>query len=305
MNHLLLETPAKVNLFLRIQGKRPDGYHELLTEMVMISLTDRLEVRKNTGSEGDRLSLSGRPVDGDLSDNLVLRAVRLFRSAVSSGRALEGDAPSSFHINLEKRIPVGAGLGGGSSNAAGTLWAINQLEGSPLSPETLMELAGGLGSDVPFFLGPAHAVGSGRGERLHPLPPFPVRTILLWNPGITLQTAEVYRRLEAPLSNSLTDSETTHRINSLLSKDERQNDLEPVAVALHPVVGVAKKLLGSAGASETLMSGSGPSVFSFFSERAEAERARTTILERLGGWAGVFETLQSSPIRHRVSAENR
>ncbi len=294
MNRLILETPAKVNLFLRVFGKRSDGYHELLTEMVMISLCDRLEIRKMDGASGDKLSLSGRLVDGDPTDNLILRAVHFYREALLADRPSEG-IRTSFHINLEKKIPVGAGLGGGSSNAAGTLWAINKLEGSPLPKETLLKLAARIGSDVPFFLGTPHAIASGRGERLHPLEPFPRRTILLWNPEINLQTAEVYRRLEAPFSNSLTDSETTHRINSLLSKAEHKNDLEPVAVKMHPIVGSAKQLLGSSGASETLMSGSGPSVFAFFGERAEAEQAQSMILERLGGWAGIFETLESPP----------
>ncbi|MHB1606490.1 MAG: 4-(cytidine 5'-diphospho)-2-C-methyl-D-erythritol kinase [Leptospirales bacterium] len=296
MNRLVIETPAKVNLFLRIQGKRPDGYHELLTEMVMISLTDRLDVRKKDLREGDSLTLSGRAVDGDLSENLVLRAVRLFREAVTSQQRSVETSSSAFHLDLEKRIPVGAGLGGGSSNAAGTLWAINCLEGFPLATEDLLKLAEGLGSDVPFFLGKSHAVASGRGEKLHPLPPFPVRTVLLWNPEISLSTAEVYRRLKAPSSIPLTDSETLHRINSLLSKDERQNDLEPVAVAMYPVVGMAKQILQSFGASEALMSGSGPSVFAFFEKSADAGYAQTEILARLGGWAGVFETLQASPI---------
>ncbi|MHB1286249.1 MAG: 4-(cytidine 5'-diphospho)-2-C-methyl-D-erythritol kinase [Leptospirales bacterium] len=295
MNHLILETPAKVNLFLRVFGKRLDGYHELLTEMIMISLCDRLEIRRMDGVSGDRLSLSGRLVDGDLSDNLVLRTVRLYREALLADHSTGGKGISSFHINLEKKIPVGAGLGGGSSNAAGTLWAINRLEGSPLSQDMLLKLAARIGSDVPFFLGTPHAVASGRGERLHSLAPFPPRILLLWNPEINLQTAEVYRRLEAPFSNSLTDSETTHRINSLLSKAERKNDLEPVAVKMHPIVGRAKQLLGSVGASETLMSGSGPSVFAFFGERAGAEQAQSMILDRLGGWAGIFETLESSP----------
>lgn len=296
MNRIVIETPAKVNLFLRIQGKRPDGYHELLTEMVMISLSDRLDVCKKDSNAGDSLTLSGRPVDGDLSENLVLRAVHLFRDAVISKSGSRKKTTSAFHLNLEKKIPVGAGLGGGSSNAAGTLWAINCLEDFPLSEEDLLKISEGLGSDVPFFLGKTHAVAYGRGEKLHPLPPLPVRQVLVWNPEIALSTAEVYRRLQAPSLVPLTDSETLHRINSLLSKAERQNDLEPVAVALHPVVGAAKRMLVSAGASEALMSGSGPSVFAFFEKSVDAGCAQQEILARLGGWVGIFETLQTSPI---------
>lgn len=295
MKELSIETPSKINLFLQVLGIRDDGYHEILTEMVMIGLSDRLSVRIGGDEDtSDRLTLSGRPIDGTPGDNLVLKAFRIFREAASETRSL--DVPSAFVADLEKRIPVGAGLGGGSGNAAGALWAANRLTGSPFGSDDLVRLASRLGSDVPFFLGPPHAAAFGRGERMRYLPPFPVRTVLIWNPGFVVSTREVYRRLGAKRVSLLTEDECIHRINSLLSAGFRGNDLERVTLEMHSVLVRAKEFLGDAGAESALMSGSGPSVFGIFSGAPEAERARKEIVERLGGWAGVFRTLEETPL---------
>lgn len=147
MTSCSLFSPAKINLSLRILGKRPDGYHELLTEMVMISLGDTMVFRLSDEPR-DLLAVSGRPVDGNPDDNLVLRAIRLFREMRGFG-----GKPSYWKVELEKKIPVGAGLGGGSSNAAAALWAMNLLSGNSCSRQDLMEIGAKLGSDVPFFWG--------------------------------------------------------------------------------------------------------------------------------------------------------
>ncbi len=295
MKVLSFETPSKINLFLRVLGKRGDGYHEILTEMVMISLSDRMTVRTGDGGErSDSLTLSGRAIDGVPDDNLVLKAFRLFREA-SSGSLGSPKSRPVFVADLEKRIPVGAGLGGGSGNAAGALWAANSLSGSPLNREALETLAGKLGSDVPFFLGSPHSAAFGRGERIRPLPPFSDRIVLVWNPGFTVSTRDVYQKLDAKPVPLLTEGECIHRINSLLSDGFRKNDLERVTIDMHPVLGKAKGCLQGGGAEFALMSGSGPSFFGIFSEIQAAERVRQEIVEHLGGWAGVFHTLDSSP----------
>ncbi|MHB1925797.1 MAG: 4-(cytidine 5'-diphospho)-2-C-methyl-D-erythritol kinase [Leptospirillum sp.] len=280
-------SPAKVNLSLKILGKRQDGYHELLTEMVMISLCDRM-LFKEANDKKDLLILSGRKVDGEIEDNLVLRALRLFRNFVG-----EGGSQKYFRVELEKKIPVGAGLGGGSSNAAAALWAANRLTGNPVALKDLMVLGSRLGSDVPFFLGEAHAVAYGRGEKIHPCPPLPPRTIVLWNPLVPLSTAKIYGGLSAPSTDSLTDSETLPKISSLLSDCRGLNDLEPVALSILPVIREVKSLMAAGGAVLSLMSGSGPTVFGLFDGSGEAEAVRQQLERHFKGWSGVFETLSS------------
>ena len=285
----VLLSPAKINLSLRILGKRQDGYHELLTEMVMISLGDRMEFFR-TDNLCDVLEVSGRVVDGNPDDNLILRAIRLFRES----RKDEGN-PCYWKVKLEKNIPVGAGLGGGSSNAAAALWGMNVLSGNRLSRMELMEIGARLGSDVPFFLGGPRSVASGRGEKIHPFPPLPVKTIVLWNPLVPLSTSRVYGGLAASPTNSLTDLETLPKISSLLSEDAGGNDLEPVAMSILPIIRKVKDALLVDGAGFSQMSGSGPTVFGIFDDPGRAKSACQDLQEQFGGWTGVFETLSASP----------
>ncbi len=284
-----LFSPAKINLSLRILGKRQDGYHELLTEMVMISLGDRMVFRESD-SLRDVLEVSGRPVDGNTDDNLVLRAIRLFREL----QKRDGD-PRYWKVELEKKIPVGAGLGGGSSNAAAALWAMNLLSGNQCSRSELMEIGARLGSDVPFFLGEPHAIASGRGEKIHPCSPLPVKSLVLWNPLVPLSTSRIYGGLEAPPINSLTDSETLPKISSLLSKDMGSNDLEPVAMSILPVIRKVKDALLTSGSGFSLMSGSGPTVFGIFEDPEKAGSVCHLLQEQFGGWTGTYKTLSASP----------
>ena len=289
MTSCSLFSPAKINLSLKILGKRPDGYHELLTEMVMISLGDTIVFRLSDRPR-DFLEVSGRPVDGNPDDNLVLRAIRLFRES----RKPEGNS-RYWKVELEKKIPVGAGLGGGSSNAAAALWAMNILSGNRCSRSELMEIGGRLGSDVPFFLGEAHAVASGRGEKIHPCASFPSKKLVLWNPLVPLSTSRIYGGLSVPRINSLTDTETLPKISSLLSGDRGGNDLEPVATSILPIIQKVKDALVAKGSGFSLMSGSGPTVFGFFDEPGQARFASHFLEEEFGGWTGIFETLSASP----------
>lgn len=182
---LILPSPAKVNLWLRVLGKRPDGFHEVHTRMCPISLAD--EVRVTLKPEGATvLTCSDESVPTDES-NLALKALRAFEKATGAVRA--------WDIHLEKRIPHGAGLGGGSSNAATVLAALNELSGSPLTAAQLHELAAGLGSDVPFFLHGCTCDAGGRGEQLVPVVDFPwVLHLVLMKPPFGISTPWAYQR---------------------------------------------------------------------------------------------------------------
>ena len=179
---LCLRAPAKINLYLRVLGKRPDGYHELETVFERVDLADELafEASRELALTCDDPSL---PCG---EDNLVLRAARLLQQATGCG--------AGARIHLTKRIPIAAGLGGGSSDAAAAMVGLNQLWNLWLESSHLMELGASLGSDVPFFLAPtAFAVGRGRGEQCEPLPPEPPLVHVLVVPPERLSTREVYK----------------------------------------------------------------------------------------------------------------
>jgi len=287
--------PAKINLFLKILGKRADGYHELLTRMVMISCFDKLRLKMDKSvlvdpSSAITFNVRGRVIDGDQNSNLIVRAARLVLE-----RYALGGVPR-ISIDLEKNIPVGAGLGGGSSNAAGALFGVNQLMGSKLSLPELIEMASFLGSDVPFFLGTPHAMGWGRGEKVFPLPLESAKVVLLWNPGFSLSTALVYRNFSIGATEELTEAAAVSKIEGLLRQDDYLNDLEAVAFSLHPEICAVKDRLRELGAMKALMSGSGPTVFGIFQHKPMAEHACKYLQEKYGGWADVFETLERSPL---------
>ena len=287
--------PAKINLFLLICGKRADNYHEIITRMVMISCFDRLhlQMESHTAEESSSaitLQLKGRVIDGDPGSNLIVRAAQM----VLNRYALKSIPRIS--IMLEKNIPVGAGLGGGSSDAAGTLFAVNRLLGSQLSLSELSEMASELGSDVPFFLGNSHALCWGRGEKIIPLSPMESKIIVLWNPGFSLSTGLVYQSLHASESEELTESAAISKIEGLLREDECVNDLESVAFNLHPILFTVKESLYEFGVKKAMLSGSGPTLFGIYSDRAQAEKASRHLQEKFGGWSDVFETLEVSPL---------
>ena len=179
-----MRCPAKVNLYLRVVGRRPDGYHEVVTVMQPLTLADTLTVTL----AGAGISLRcDRPDLPQGEENLVWRAARQFQE--------ETGLTSGVRLRLSKRIPVAAGLGGGSSDAAGTLLALNELAGKPLPPGDLHRLASRLGADVPFFLAREPAVGRGTGTQLSPVTLLPYWYLLV-NPGVPLSTRWVYENLD-------------------------------------------------------------------------------------------------------------
>jgi 4-diphosphocytidyl-2-C-methyl-D-erythritol kinase len=263
-----LRALAKINLDLRVLGKRPDGYHELRTIFQTISLADRLELvftpEKKTSIEiDDALSIP---------DNLAVRAARLALAAMRVTGKVE--------IHLVKRIPMGAGLGGGSSDAAAILLALPVLAGRALSLERLGQLAAQLGSDVNFFLQGGTALGIGRGHEVFSLPDAPARRAVLVAPGTHVSTADAYRRL----SPHLTSESQQNKIFSFGCQvwaggvsPAACNDFEAVVFRQHPGLAALKKKLLRAGAVLALMSGSGSAIFGLFRTGAEVARALASL----------------------------
>ncbi len=258
---LTLLAPAKLNLHLKVVGRRPDGMHELVTLMQPLSLADRLVLEP--GGEGISFTCD---VAGLQEDNLVERAARLwFRAA-----GLE----AGVSLRLEKNIPVAAGLGGGSSDAAATLLGLNRLYGQPLDMARLQDLAAALGADVPFFLHGVTALCTGVGDRVEPWPHYRRWHYLLVNPGIEVSTAWVYGQLDL----AWTIRPNLNKIYRLPSGDSPLedllvNDLEEVTIRAYPELEAIKETLSRAGARGVLMSGSGPTVFGVFDSAARAQQA--------------------------------
>lgn len=288
-----VEAPAKINIHLRVLGKRPDGYHGLESIFQTVSLADRLVLHRS-GPDGEcRIEC---PAFNLPEENTISRAIALFRekSGITDG----------IHVHLEKRIPAGAGLGGGSSDAAATLQALDRLFSAGLSDSDLHEAGCRIGSDVPFFLnGPAARV-TGRGEVIEP---FPSRTdvfgVLLW-PGVHSDTAEAYRLLDdwvaAHPDNDL-DMPPSADLPGLYSGPLASwirfgNSFTAPITARYPVIRDAQHDLYDAGAFFAEMSGSGSSVFGLFREKEEAKRAFSRLSIR---WevCTKFLLLARSPMR--------
>lgn len=274
---LALDAPAKINLSLRVTGRRPDGYHLLATLMQKISLCDRVELRRRAG---DTIRL--RCPDSNLPEdegNLAYRAARLFFEETASRR--EG---GGVEITLRKNIPLAAGLGGGSSDAAAVLRGLNRIFAAGCTEGELLGLGARLGADVPLFIvdWPV-AWATGIGDRLQPAAPLAGYLILLVNPGYSVGTAWVYQRFalteqakKINLTNFIDQEgegvESPFRHRSI-RPDELVNDLEAVTAAEHPEIILLKERLLQAGAEAALMTGSGPTVFGLFREEKEGKAA--------------------------------
>jgi len=251
---------AKLNLGLRVLFKRPDGYHELRTVFQTISLADRLEI-EFTRARTTRITMEGTP---DIPDNLVERACHLALEAMK--------IHAHVRFNLKKNIPMGAGLGGGSSDAAAVLLALPVLAGKPLDAPGL---AARLGSDIPFFLHGGTALGLGRGEELYPLPDRPATRALLVLPNVHSSTAEAYR----DLSPALTSIALQNKLDTFQQEVWRggavcENDFEQVVFARHPELKRIKQRLIRFGAKPAAMTGSGSAIFGIFADAEELNRAR-------------------------------
>lgn len=261
---------AKVNLWLQVVGRRADGYHLLDSLVAFTDLADEIEVAPGSGLtleiEGPRAaSLEGDP------DNLVLKAARLLadRAGVSPRAA----------IRLTKRIPVAAGLGGGSADAAATLLALVELWRVAMPPEELFDLAASLGADVPMCLAGRPALASGIGERLAPAPALPACAILLVNPGIALPTPAVFAARRGSFSTARPMGDGWRDLGALAEDlGRRGNDLAAAAISLHPeIAGVLDCLRRSDGVVHVAMSGSGATCFGLYETIDDAQRAASRL----------------------------
>jgi 4-diphosphocytidyl-2-C-methyl-D-erythritol kinase len=261
-----LRALAKVNLDLRVLERRRDGFHELRTIFHTISLADRLEVafepRRRT-----RIALEG----SDIPDNLVTRAAR----AAMDGMRITGEV----RFRLEKRIPMGAGLGGGSSDAAAVMLALPVLADKHWELPSMMRAAAELGSDVPFFLFGGAAAAIGRGTELFPLPDGPSLPGVLLAPGIHVSTPAAYRALSPRLTSNGQENKIVSFQTTLWAEvwQGGRNDFEEVVFEAHPELARLKQRLERAGAAHAMMSGSGSSLFGLFRTRAEASRALQSV----------------------------
>ena len=258
--------PAKVNLLLHVAPPREDGLHPLCSLFASIDLADEVAVEP---ADADVVECAG--VAGP---NLAERAVAVFRAAVATG------CPPGVRVRIEKRIPVAAGLGGGSADAAATLRAMNELSGRPLGASALRGLGAGLGADVPSQVEPRHALVTGVGERVEPLD-LPEMALVLVPQAEGLSTAAVYA--EADRIGATRQTLDPDAVRALAARplpelvQALDNDLQRAAVSLRPDLEQPLARLRAVGALAALVTGSGPTTFGVFQSRAAAEGAAATI----------------------------
>ena len=273
-----IRAPAKVNLGLRVVGKRSDGYHLLDTIMVAVTLFDEVTIKKrkagNTAGTQLRVTCDHPQVPVG-EKNLAYQAASLLLR--------EAGVAEPVDIHIRKRIPVGAGLGGGSTDAAATLVGLNRLFNLRSSTSRLEKLASRLGADVPFFIRARPARARGIGDRLTPLKNVPPWWIVILYPGFAISTAWVYGNLRPNLTKSQPDT----RLYTLLTgapkfADLLGNDLETVTVKRHRRIKLMKDSLIETGALGAAMSGSGSAVFGVFGSREKANKAYQTLRKSNG-----------------------
>lgn len=280
MDSLTLSAPAKINYLLDVIRKRPDGYHDLRMIMQRVNLCDEITLTL-TDYPGINVTCNsdGAP---DGPDNIAWKAARTLLDLAESG--------TGVNIEIRKNIPVAAGLGGGSSDAASVLMGMNELLKLGLTDQKLMEIGCKLGADVPFFIFKSTALAEGVGEKLTLLPKMPNCWILLVNPGVHVSTAWVYRSLQ------LTKREELNILPKFFESIEDvvaifSNDLESVTIPTFPVIADIKARLMDLGAVGSMMSGSGPTVFGVFKSFDAAEAARRAVLRGTNWFAATAETL--------------
>jgi len=277
-------SPAKINLFLQVIGKRPDGYHELFSLMCCVDLFDTIFLQfglKNIQIESSHPQI---PLD---DTNLAHRAAVVFFKALNVNDGLK--------ISIDKFIPVAAGLGGGSSNAASVLKGLNEHYGHPFSRNQLMSMGLGLGADVPFFLFGKPALVSGIGEKLEAYPGLLPFHVVVVYPGFKVSTGEVFQNLNLGLTKCEKKIKRLFLIKNSFDPEQNVcNDLEIVTASEYPVITSIKEQLLTRGALGALMSGSGPTVFGLFSDSHTAERAKQAIGENTPWDAFVCDILDGT-----------
>lgn len=272
-----LLAPAKINLFLHVVDRRPDGYHDLYSLMCCVTLFDRLTLRIGAARNEIHCDQASLPRD---ASNLALQALLVFNQALQRETRLTA-RPVAIHLG--KQIPVGAGLGGGSSDAATVLKGLNQYYGCPFDEKRLHALALGLGADVPFFLEGRPAIARGIGDRLSPCPGLPAYWVVLVYPGFGISTAQVYKNLNLALTKSKKKLRNHPFINGDFSPSHHlHNDLEAGVGDHFTVIEKLKGDLLDQGAAGSLMTGSGSVVFGLFHSEARASEAEAVLAQRPG-----------------------
>ncbi len=266
-------SPAKINLFLQVLGKRPDGYHDLMSLMCCIGLYDTVSLTFGVKNIAVSCHHPGVPED---DKNLAFGAAHLFLKTLKKNEGVK--------IIIQKRIPVAAGLGGGSSNAAAVFLGLNRYYGYPFSTEELMSMGLSIGADVPFFIFQKPAIASGIGEKLEAYQNLKNLKILLVFPDFSVSTADVYKKLNLGLTKC------KKKLKSFLLNEQRFdprchlcNDLEAVTASKYPVINTIKEALLNHGALGALMTGSGPTIFGLFSDSNAASRASQALF-RIHKW---------------------
>jgi 4-diphosphocytidyl-2-C-methyl-D-erythritol kinase len=275
MNRIDVKAWAKLNLSLDVSGRRDDGYHELVMIMQTVSLCDDVAVEITGGEFSSQSNLRFIPND---DRNLAVKAAKAFFSAAGeSGGA---------RININKRIPVGSGIGGGSADAAAVLRGLNRLYGGHFSPEALEEIGAGVGSDVPFCVRGGTQLAKGRGEILSPLPPLPKCSVVICKPDFSISTPELYRKLDSVQIKCRPDTQGI--ISALEAGDlagvarRMYNVFESVPDHRRRSISAIRGALLDRGALGSVMTGSGSAVFGIFPDEAAARSARDGMGKNLG-----------------------
>jgi 4-diphosphocytidyl-2-C-methyl-D-erythritol kinase len=280
METVILKAPAKVNYRLDVLRRRPDGYHDLRMIMQRIDLCDEVVIAL-VENPGIRVACGRQGVPDGPGNIAWLAADALLKR---SGRL------TGIDISISKNIPVAAGLGGGSSDAATVLMGVNELLDLKFSDEQLMEIGVKLGADVPFFIFKKCALAEGIGERLTPVAHIPAAWLVLVNPNIHVSTAWVYKNLQLTTGNVANIIPLFYKsiedICAVLA-----NDLESVTIDQFPLIGEIKKQLLAAGASGALMSGSGPTVFGLFDNEEHAWQAAKELARESSWFVQAVRTL--------------
>ena len=280
MNSITLNAPAKVNYLLDVIRRRPDGYHDLRMVMQRVNLCDEITITM-TKSPGIAVSCGKNGVP-DGPGNIAWKAANSLLEL--------SDYNQGINISIIKNIPVAAGLGGGSSDAASVLMGMNNLLHLELSDQRLMEIGVTLGADVPFFIFKKTALAEGIGEALSAMPAMPAGWILLINPGVHVSTAWVYKNLQLTNERELNKLPVSYRdlkdVCSIFA-----NDLESVTIPAFPVIADIKNRMLQHGALGAMMSGSGPTVFGLYQDKDTAEQAMAAITNDTGWFGAVAETI--------------
>lgn len=263
MNELTLNAYAKINLGLDVIGQLPNGYHEVKMVMQTVGILDELTLTKT--NEGIRVTTDNEELPTD-ENNLIYKAAKLMFT--------EYNITEGVHIHLSKNIPIAAGMAGGSTDAAATMKGINKLFNLNVPLERLMELGVRIGADVPYCILGGTALAEGIGEKLTCLKDMPLCHILVAKPDINVSTKYVYEHLDAegvahhPDIDGMVKAIETGELQGIL--DRMENVLETVTIPAHPIISTIKDKMMELGASKTLMSGSGPTVFGIFPNKAKA-----------------------------------